>query len=122
MKYALLGYDLEGVLEQLAPEDRGAFHRAHAAKGQVTRDSGNVELIGHYRFRSSRQARTVRAGVTGLLRETGPASAVSATLRALCIVESDDPDAVIKFAERLPAAQQGATIEIWPLTEPRGSH
>jgi hypothetical protein len=54
-----------------------------------------------------------------LISREGPASAASGKLRALYLVESDDLDAVVALARRLPAVDAGATVEIWPLTEPR---
>ena len=55
---------------------------------------------------------------TGTAIQADGASETSATLRALYILDSDDPDAVVQLAEQLPATLQGATVEIWPLTEP----
>jgi hypothetical protein len=102
VKYALLGYDLDGSLDRLPAEASRAFHRrqrAHALFGS------SVKLLAHYRVRSEPIA--------------GAASEASAKVRALYILESDDPDAVVRFAEQLPAAEHGATAEIWPLTELR---
>jgi hypothetical protein len=53
-----------------------------------------------------------------MIRNQAPASPASSTLRALYIVESDTAEAVVELAARLPATQRGATVEIWPLTEP----
>ena len=118
MKYALLGYDLEGALERLGAEDKGALHAAHSALHEEATVSASVKLIAHYRFRPSRLTTTVARGVHNRSRSEGPASDASSTLRALYLVESDSLEAVVEFAGRLPAVHTGATIEIWPLTEP----
>jgi hypothetical protein len=120
MKYALLGYDLDHTLEHLTADRARALHRGHAQLREHELPTANrVKLIAHYRFRPASLATTLRIDGEGTVRREGPASDASATLRALYILESDDPDAVTHLAEHLPATTQGATIEIWPLTEPR---
>jgi len=119
MTYALLVYDLDGSLKELAAENKRRLHRGHAKLGEVTRGgSGSLKPPAHYRFRPSQHTTTVRAGSTGLIRSEGAASATSGTLRALYLVESPDFDAVVELAERLPAVEMGATAEIWQLAEP----
>jgi hypothetical protein len=120
MKYALLGYDLDGTLDQLARDSKRALHRRHAALGEHAPINPSVKVVAHYRFRPSPLATVHHDANTGTpIRVDGAASETSATLRALYILDSDDPDAVIQLAEQLPATSQGATVEIWPLTEPR---
>lgn len=120
MKYALLGYDLDTTLDQLAPEDKRAVHQGHAALGEWSFGDG-IRLIAHYRFRPPTLATTIRIGTDGASRRRGAASRATATLRALYILESDDPEQVAQLAEQLPATMSGATIEIWPLSEPHAS-
>jgi hypothetical protein len=120
MKYALLGYDLDATLDQLAPEDKRALHQEHAALGEGSLGNG-TRLIAHYRFRPPALATTIRIGTDGTIRHQGPASSATATLRALYILESDDPEQAAQLAEHLPATLRGTTIEIWPLSEPHAS-
>lgn len=119
MKHALLAYDLEGSLDELATEDEAALHAAHSTlhENEATHDS--VTMIAHYRFRPLPRTTTVRHGPDGPLRSDGSASTRSDPLRALYILEGEDLDAVVGFATRLPAFQHGVTFEIRPLTEPR---
>ena len=120
MKYALLGYDLDGTLDQLARDSKRALHRQHAGLGEHAPINPGVTILAHYRFRPSPLATVRHDANTGTpIRVDGAASETSATLRALYILDSDDPDAVVQLAERLPATLQGATVEIWALTEPR---
>jgi hypothetical protein len=121
MKYALLGYDLDATLDQLAPEDKRAPHQRNAALDDGSLGDG-IRLIAHYRFRPPTLATTIRIGTNGAIRRQGPASRTTATLRALYILESDDPEQAAQLAEHLPATLRGATIEIWPLSEPHPSH
>ena len=120
MKYALLGYDLDGTLDQLVGDSKRALHRRHAELGESAPINPGVTIVAHYRFRPTPLA-TIRhdADADTPIRVDGAASETSATLRALYILDSDDPDAVVQLAEQLPATSQGATVEIWPLTEPR---
>jgi len=120
MKYALLGYDSDGSLEELAPEDKRALHVGHRAlHDEVTATaSTSVSVIAHYRFRPPPLATTIRLGTDELITAEGPASKASEALRALYLLESDDHDAVLDLAGRLPAVQMGGIVEVWPLTEP----
>ena len=120
MKYALLGYDLDGTLDQLPGDSKRTLHRRHAGLGEHAPINPGVTILAHYRFRPSPLATIRHDANTGTaIQVDGAASETSATLRALYILDSDDPDAVIQLAEQLPATLQGATVEIWPLTEPR---
>lgn len=118
MKYALLAYDLERSLDELAAEEKAALHAAHSTLRQNETADSDVTMIAHYRFRPPRLTTSVRLTPDGPLRSDGPASAQSESLRALYILESKDLDAVVALATRLPALQHGVTVEIWPLTEP----
>jgi hypothetical protein len=120
MKYALLGYDLDATLDQLAPQDKRALHQGHSALGEGSLADG-IRLIAHYRFRPPALATTIRNGTDGAIRRQGPASRATATLRALYILESDSPEQAAQLAEHLPALRV-ATIEVWPLSEPHASH
>lgn len=123
MKYALLAYDLDGSLEQLAGEAKRALHRRQGELHEHTPITRSANVITHYRFRPAPITTIRHDPDTGTaIRSDIAASEASAALRALYIIESDDPDAVAQLAEQLPATLQGATIEIWPLTEPRASH
>jgi hypothetical protein len=119
VKYALLGYDTEGSLDTLDPEDKRTLHRAHRAlHDDFQPASASVRVIAHYRFRPARGATTVRRSDDEVVRTTGSSSETNEALRALYLVESDDPDAVLDLATSLPAVRMGGTVEVWPLIEP----
>jgi hypothetical protein len=128
MKYALLGYDSEGSLDGLAAEEKRALHRAHRALHDDVQAaaSSSVSVIAHYRVRAARETTTVRLAGAEVVRSEGPSAEASDALRALYLLESADPEAVIELAARLPAVRMGGTVEVWPLTEPahdaRGRH
>jgi hypothetical protein len=119
MKYVLLGYDLDRSLDDLAGPEKRSLHGRHAGLHKSQNTDSAVTVVAHYRFRPTQQATTVRLEEGELISREGPASAASGKLRALYLVESDDLDAVVALARRLPAVGAGATVEIWPLTEPR---
>ena len=120
MKYALLGYDPAGSLRELPAEEKRALHGAHRTlhdEVAATTDSP-VGVLAHYRFRPPQLVTTLSLDGDQLVRTGGPASEASAGLRALYLLESDDADAVLELASRLPAVLMGGTVEVWPLTEP----
>src|SRR5262249_26784823 len=120
MKYALLGYDAEGSLDDLAAQEKRALHRAHRALHDDVHAAANssVDVIAHYRVRGARQTTTVRLAGDEVVRSEGPAAQANEALRALYLLESEDPDAVIELAARLPAVRMGGVVEVWPLIEP----
>jgi hypothetical protein len=120
MKYALLGYDSDGSLDALAPEEKRSLHREHRGmhnEAAATSDP-SVNVIAHYRLRPPHFATTIRVAGRELVRTEGPETGASGVLRALYLLEADGPDAVLDFASRLPALRIGGHVEIWPLTEP----
>jgi hypothetical protein len=50
-------------------------------------------------------------------RTEGSSSEATEALRALYLLESDDPDAVLDLASQLPAVRMSGAIEVWPLSE-----
>jgi hypothetical protein len=122
MKYAVLGYDSEGALDSLTAEDKRALHAAHRALHDdvQARADSPVRVIVHYRFRPPRHTTTVCLAGDEVVMNEGPSSETGEALRALYLLESDDLDAVLNVAARLPAVRRGGTVEVWPLIEPGG--
>jgi len=119
MKYALLGYDTGGSLDGLPPEEKRILHGAHRSLHDdvQTAASPAVAVIAHYRLRPPRHTTTVRLTGDDIVTSEGPSAAASEALRAIYLLESDDPDAVLDLAARLPAVRMGGTVEVWPLIE-----
>jgi hypothetical protein len=120
MKYVLLGYDSDGSLDALAPEEKRSLHREHRGMHNEAAATSNpsVNVIAHYRLRPPHLATTIRLTDRELVRTEGPEGNASGVLRALYLLEADGPDAVLDFASQLPALRIGGHVEIWPLTEP----
>ena len=121
MIYALLGYDDQGAIDELAVDDQRAFHAAHRLlHGHLrTERPSAAHVLSHYRFRPPRLVTTIRKAGDTVARNEGPATVTSGALRALYLVEAADPGAVLDLAGQLPAINAGGTIEVWPLTEPQ---
>jgi hypothetical protein len=118
MKYALLGYDTDGSLDRLPPEEKRTLHGAHRSlHDDVQAASPDVAVIAHYRLRPPRHTTTVRLTGDDIVTSEGSSAALSEALRAIYLLESDDPDAVLDLVARLPAVRMGGTVEVWPLIE-----
>lgn len=120
MKYALLAYDTQGFLDSLPAEDKRSLHQAHRAlhDEHEAAAASSATVVAHYRLRPPRLTTTVRVAGDEILKAEGTSIEASEALRALYLVESDDPDAVLDLVARLPAVRMGATVEVWPLIEP----
>ena len=119
MKYALLVYSQESW-DTLPLEQRRSLHGAHRPlqEERHTLAPSSARVIAHYRARPPQHATTIRGVGDDMTRTKGPARAAGETLRALYLLESDNPAAVDEFATSLPAIRIGGTVEIWPLIEP----
>ena len=120
MKYAVLGYDSEGSLDGLASEDKRALHAAHRALYDDVQAAADpsVKVIAHYRFRPPRHTTTVRLAGDEIVSVEGPSAQATEALRAVYVLDSDEPDAVLDLAAGLPAVRMGGAAEVWPIVEP----
>jgi hypothetical protein len=74
-------------------------------------------VIGHYRLRPPQKTTTVRVENDQVIKTEGPLADTRENFRALYLIESDDHDAVLDLAARIPAARRAGAVEVWPLTE-----
>lgn len=111
MQYALLVYDLPGSWQNLSTEQKLTLH------GEYHTVAASPDVIGHYRFRPPQMTTTVRVEETRTVKYEGPLVDSRESLRAFYLLESDDHDAVLELAARIPAARMGGAVEVWPLTE-----
>lgn len=119
MKYALLVYGDESF-DRLPAEQKRSRHAAHRAlhDEHEASPSATAKVVAH-RFRPPEQTTTIRLAGDEITRTHGPSGIAAVAPRALYLLESDDPAAVLDLAARLPAVRIGATAEIWPLIEPK---
>jgi hypothetical protein len=109
MKYALFVYDVPGSWHNVSTEQRHALHDRYQ---DVAASSG---VIGHYRLRPSQKATIVRVDEGRIVKTEGSLVDTRENFRALYLIESDDHDSVLELAARIPAAQTGGAVEVWPL-------
>jgi len=115
MNYALLIYITAAQMEGLSPEEARSLHGGHQRTA-----SNSVSVTAHFRLRPPRLTTTVRRDGDTIGRIEGASSETSEGLRALYLLESDEPDAVLDFASQHPAIAVGGTAEIWPLIATSG--
>jgi hypothetical protein len=116
MNYALLVYIAPESVRGLSEEDKLSLHG-----GAEAATPASANLVAHYRLRPPRTATTIHLDGDEIVKTEGPSLETREGLRALYVLESDQADAVLDFASRLPAIQLGGTVEVWPLIEP-GPH
>jgi hypothetical protein len=120
VKYALFVYG-DDSWDQLPAEERRRLHAGHRGLHNEHHASpaATVNVIGHYRLRPPAKTTTIRRVGDEIAQTQGPSDLGRETLRALYLLESDDADAVLDLAGRLPALRIGGTAELWPLIEPK---
>jgi hypothetical protein len=112
MYYALFVYDTPGSWDDLSTEERRARHDDYHAVG------AEPAVIAHYRLRPPQHVRTVHVENQQTVTNEGPLADSRASLRAIYLVDSDNPDSVLDLASRIPAARAGGVVEVWPMMEP----
>jgi hypothetical protein len=119
VKYALVVYGNDSW-DRLPAEQRRGLHVAHRGlhEEQHASPGGSVNVIAHYRVRRREQTTAIRIVGEEIVRTEGQSGPGGEAPLALYLLQSDDPDAVIDLANRLPALRLGGTAEIWPLIEP----
>jgi hypothetical protein len=111
MTYAFLVYDAPNSWHSLSTEQKQALH------GEYHAVSATPGVIGHYRLRPPKNTMTVRVEDDQIVKTEGPLADTRESFRALYLLESEDADAVLELAARIPAARTGGVVEVWPLTE-----
>lgn len=113
MNYVLLVYVAPESLRGLSSEDKLALHGGGHAAASVS-----AGLIAHYTLRPPRTATTLRLQGDEIVTTDGPFADMSEGLRAIYVLDSEEPGAVFDFASQLPAVRFGGIVEVWPLIEP----
>jgi hypothetical protein len=112
MNYALLVHVAPESLRELSSEDKLSLHGGGHAEM-----SASASLIAHYRLRPPGTATTLRLEGDEIVTTDGPFADMREGLRALYVLESDEPGPVFDFASQLPAVRFGGIVEVWPLKE-----
>jgi hypothetical protein len=113
MKYLLQIYD-RGTSEDvagMAAEEQQAIVDEYLAVGE------SPGVIGGGQLRPVETATTVQVQDGRTLLSDGPFVEAKEHLGGYLVVESDDLDAALEIAARLPAARMGGVIEVRPIVE-----
>jgi hypothetical protein len=118
MKYMLLihqgsaptPYDQE-AWNALPQEDQ---QKVYAAYGELNKTPGVTTGL---QLSPPEHATTVRVGEGKTLTTDGPFVAVKEALNGYLIYETDDLDAAIELAAKIPASWMGGAVEVRPIVE-----
>jgi hypothetical protein len=112
MKYLLLMYGAERALDTMAKEQLDQIYAAHRAYGDEMQKAGVIR--GGAELKPTSTATTVR--FTGGRRSTmdGPFAETKEQLGGYYLIEVENVDEAIKWAEKMPGMTEGA-VEIRPL-------
>ena len=112
MKYLLLMYGAERIWDAMPKEQIDQIYAAHHAYGEEMRKAGVIR--GGAELKPTSTATTVR--FTDGRRSTvdGPFAETKEQLGGYYVIEVDDVDEAIKWAERMPGMTNGA-VEIRPM-------
>jgi len=118
MKYMLLihqgsaptPYD-QDAWNQLSQEEQG---KVYAAYGEINQTPGVTSGL---QLAPAEHATTVRVQDGKALTTDGPFVAVKEALNGYLVYETDDLDAAIELAGKVPASWMGGAVEIRPIVE-----
>jgi hypothetical protein len=118
MKYMLLIHQGEAATPydrdrwaQLSQEEQNQVYAAYRSITETPGVSPGLQL------QPPETATTVRVEGGSTLTTDGPFAATKEALGGYLIFESDDLDAAIELAARVPAARMGGAVEVRPIVE-----
>jgi len=117
MKYMLLIHQgttpLPGTDEwnRLSKEEQGAVYASYKAVNETPGMTPGVRMA------DPETATTVRVEDGKTLTTDGPFVEMKEAIGGFCFYETDDLDAAIELAARIPAASMGGAVEIRPMLE-----
>ena len=111
MKFALLIYDVPGTYERLSAGERDAVFGEYFA---ITKDD---RVVGGQQLQPTETATTVRVPNGDAVVTDGPFAVTAEVLGGYYLVDTDDLDAAVEIAKRLPAARLGGSVEVRPVVE-----
>lgn len=114
MKYMLMIHAGEGAWEHfnsLGEEEQENLTREYLTLAQTP------GVLGNHQLRPADTATTVRVEDGRTLTTDGPFIEAKEELGGVFLYESDDLDAAIALAARIPAARMGGAVEVRPVVE-----
>jgi hypothetical protein len=113
MKHALLIYDNTDAWQGLSQEEQQAIAAEYLAISELPAVYGGAQL------KSAQTATTVRVGGGETLTTNGPFVAMKEFLGGYYLLETDDLEAALAVAARIPATRMGGAVEVRPIVEPK---
>ena len=117
MRYLLMITAADADGEQIPPEEVATAMAGYAAFNAEAGAAG--ALLGGERLRPSGTATTVRVRGTETLITDGPFAETKEHIGGFYLIEAEDLDAAIRWAEKIPGARFGS-VEIRPIWEMDG--
>jgi hypothetical protein len=114
MRYVLLAYGDERLLEAMSAGERDALMSACLANEEALRRNGH--LLSATGLQPSAAAATVRVEAGGLAVAAGPCAEAREQLTAVLVISARDLNEAIQVAAAMPQARAGP-IEVRPLLE-----
>jgi hypothetical protein len=118
MRYVLLAYGDERLLEAMSAGERDALMSACLANEEALRQNGH--LLSAAGLQPSASAATVRLHEGELAVFVGPCVAAGEQLTAVLVISARDLNEAIQVAAGMPQARVGP-IEVRPLLDPAGA-
>lgn len=111
MRYALLIFEKPGAYDPLSGDERTAITAEYMAI------AGDPRVVGGAQLRPAETATTLRLDGGELLTTDGPFADTKEVLGGWFLFESDDIDAAMEVAARIPAVRLGGSVEVRPVVE-----
>lgn len=111
MRYALLIFEKPGAYDPLGDDERTAITAEYMAI------AGDPRIVGGAQLRPVESATTLRLDGDELLTTDGPFADTKEVLGGWFLFESDDIDAAMEVAARIPAVRLGGSVEVRPVVE-----
>jgi hypothetical protein len=114
MQYALLIYNKPGAVEALSPQEQAEIGREYWA---IRAEPG---MVGGAGLEPAETATTVRVEDGKVLVTDGPFADTKEIFAGFYLFEAANLDEATEMAARLPATRLGGSVEVRPVTPPRG--
>ena len=111
MKYALLIFPKPCSHEALPPDEYAPVNAAYLALRDDPRCLGGAHL------QPAETATTVRDNLGEVLISDGPFADTKEVLGGYYVLDAENLDEALNFAQRIPAIRLGGAVEIRPLVE-----
>jgi len=115
MKYALLVYSIPGAHDDLPEDERNAIYGEYVALTQDPRCVATAQL------EPISTATTVRRDNGQRLVTDGPFADTKEFFGGYYVVEADNLDQAIEWADRIPTVRLGGAVEVRPVIDHPGA-